>query len=289
MVAVLRRGFAILALLLDPVRHISSLKGTVGVLSNNLKMAIVLAGHDLKSRYSGQFLGFIWNILHPLFLMLVFLFIFGVVFKQKIGGTVELPRDYTVYLLSGLVPWLSMSAVLVTGATSVIGNANLVKQFSFPPEIFPIKEIILSMVFWSVGMIIIFSYQLYTYHYLLWTYTLIPIALFIHIGTLLGLCWSLSAVSVFVRDVKDIMTLFVIAGMYVLPIIYLPAWVPDMFKPIIYLNPFSYLIWCYQDALYFGRIEHPEAWVVATVVMLLSLSFGFRVFQRLKPMFGNAL
>jgi lipopolysaccharide transport system permease protein len=85
------------------------------------------------------------------------------------------------------------------------------------------------------------------------------------------------------------MQLFSMAGMYLIPVVYLPTWVPDIFRPVMYANPFSYLIWCYQDVFYFGRIEHPAAWGIAAACSMVVLVMGFRLFRRLKPIFGNML
>jgi lipopolysaccharide transport system permease protein len=62
-----------------------------------------------------------------------------------------------------------------------------------------------------------------------------------------------------------------------------------LFKPVLYLNPFSYMGWCYQDALYFGRFEHPWAWCLFAGGSLLTFVTGYRLFRWLKPHFGNAL
>jgi lipopolysaccharide transport system permease protein len=230
-----------------------------------------------------------WIIGHPLFQMCLFVFIFAVVFQQKIGGNRELPRDYTTYILTGLVPWLAMVPVFTGACSAIIANSNLIKQFSFEAEVLPIKDVALSMVFWVVGVVLIVVYQLFIYVSLPWTLILLPLVLAMHLATMLGVALLLAAITVFVRDVKDIMVLVVSAGVYVLPIVYLPTWVPPIFRPFLYANPFSYLIWVYQDVFYFGRIEHPASWAISAILSLLSLSIGYRVFHRLQPIFGNAL
>ncbi len=78
-------------------------------------------------------------------------------------------------------------------------------------------------------------------------------------------------------------------GVFLMPVFYLPAAVPSIFRPIIYCNPFSYMVWCYQDACYFGRFEHPWAWGVFATLSLGTFYVGYLVFRRLKPMFGNVL
>jgi lipopolysaccharide transport system permease protein len=252
-------------------------------------LAVAMASRELRTRYVGQFAGAFWIVGHPLFQMIVFVFIFGVVFKQRIGGTHDLPRDYTTYILSGLVPWLTLSAALPGLCAAVFNNANLVKQFTFQTEIFAIKDVLISMVFWSVGITIILIYGIAVNHSLPLSYLLLPVVLVLNVMFSVGLGWILSAVGVFVRDMKDIAVVLVTAGIYVLPVVYLPSWAPKMFQPLINFNPFSSLILVYQDTLYFGRFEHPYAWIFFSAMALSCFVLGFRLFQSLKPYFGKVL
>jgi lipopolysaccharide transport system permease protein len=274
---------------LNPVRLARDVVGGNRLVLTNRNLIVAMASRELKSRYSGQFTGSFWIVGHPLFQLLLFVFIFGVVFKQRIGGSHELPRDYTTYMLSGLVPWLSFSSLLATACNSVIGNAILVKQFTFKTELLPVKDVAISMIFWAVGIAILIVYGLAFDHELPWTYVLLPAVFGLHLMFAIGVAWLLSSVSVFVRDMKDVITVFITAGIYVLPIVYLPQWVPAAFRPLINLNPFSAMIWVYQDTLYFGRIEHPFAWVFFSAMALAVFGLGFRVFGRLKAQFGSAL
>jgi lipopolysaccharide transport system permease protein len=179
--------------------------------------------------------------------------------------------------------------VLTAAPLSIVSNSMLVKQFTFELEVLPVKDVVITMVFWVVGLIIIAAYTLLIYHSLPWTYLLLPLLLAIHIATMVGLAWLLSAISVFFRDLKDIITVLANMGVYILPVVYLPQWVPPAFKPFVYGNPLSSVIWMYQDILYFGKIEHPYAWVVGVILAIVSFSGGHRIFQRLRPMFGSAL
>ena len=74
----------------------------------NITLAIELAKREVRERYANQMFGLFWVFAHPAVLMIVYIFLFVVVFKVKIGGTRELPLDYTTYLLCGLAPWLVM-------------------------------------------------------------------------------------------------------------------------------------------------------------------------------------
>ena len=87
------------------------------------------------------------------------------------------------------------------------------------------------------------------------------------------------------RDVKDFVQVFCIAGMYLMPVVYLPTMVPEIFRPLLYLNPFSYMAWCYQDACYFGRFQHPWAWPVFMFGSLADVLCGLSRVSQVEGLF----
>lgn len=244
---------------------------------------------ELGERYAGQILGTAWAVGHPLIMMAVYVFIFAVVFKIKVGGTLALPLDYTTYLLSGLVPWMTFQESLGKATTAISSNAALVKQVVFPLEILPIKGVLTSLISMGISTAILIIYTLLRHGYLHWTVALLPLLIIFQVMAMTGVAFILSAVGAFLRDVKDMVLVFTIINLYLVPIFYLPTMVPSIFRPILYLNPFSYMIWCYQDALYFGRFEHPWAWWIFGILSLSTLHFGYLAFNKLKNMFGNVL
>ena len=234
----------------------------------------------------GQISGSFWIVGHPLFQLLLFVFVFGVVFKQRIGGSHELPRDYTTYMLSGLVPWLSFSSLLATACNSVVGNANLVKQFTFKTELLPVKDVAISMIFWFVGFAILTIYSVVFEHSLPLTYALMPVVALPTSDTCERRRLGSLSVSVFVRDIKDVVAVLVTAGIYVLPIVYLPQWVPKIFQPLIVLNPFSSMIWVYQDLSILVEWNTPSPGYSSLQWRFCSLVSAFK-FTRPKGQFGE--
>jgi lipopolysaccharide transport system permease protein len=247
-----------------------------------------MARREVSDRYAGQVLGAVWAVGHPLLLMAVYLFVFAFVFKVRLGDS-GLPLDYSVYLLAGFIPWLAFQDCMNRGATVVTGNANLVKQVVFPLEVLPAKSVLATLLPQVVCTTVLIVYTLASHHALPWTYVLLPALFAVQVAGMLGVSMALSSVGVYLRDVKDVVQVFGVVGVYLLPIFYLPDMVPPLFRPLLYLNPFSYLVWCYQDVCYFGRLEHPWAWPVCVALCLGALAGGHRLFQKLKPYFGNVL
>ncbi len=275
--------------LLNPLPFIRAQIDLLVLLVRQRHLVWMMARREITDRYAGQTLGLFWAIGHPLFLMGLYVFVFVVVLKTKVGGTVDMPRDYATYIISGLIPWMAFQESMAKAVGVIVANANLVKQVIFPIEVLPIKGVLAAYVPQVVSFTVLIVYVLAKTGELPWTYLLIPVLFVLQAVAMTGVSFLLSAIGVYFRDLKDFVQVFCVAGVYIMPICYLPQWVPAMVRPVLYFNPFSYLIWCYQDACYFGRIEHPWAWVVLLVGSFVTLGLGSRTFRHLKSHFGNAL
>jgi len=250
-------------------------------------LILEMTWRDIGQQYAGQILGAFWSIVHPIFLAAVYVFIFAVVFHTKISQ--EMPLNYTAYLLAGLIPWLGIQQSLVKSSIAFTGQANLVKQVVFPIEVLVATSLLAPLFSQLVGILFAFAYILFSYGTLPATALLLPIALLLQLTFFFGLGLILASLTSFVRDIKDIVVLTSIAGVYLVPAFYLPQWVPAIFKPILYINPLSYVIWVYQDCLYYGQLVHWWAWLVMCALAGSTLWFGFIFFRRLRPYIANVL
>jgi lipopolysaccharide transport system permease protein len=248
-----------------------------------------MAKREVLDHYTGRVLGAGWIIAHPLIQIGIYLFIFGVIFKPDVEHPSGLPINWTVYLLSGLIPWLAFLDAMNRSSLSMINNANLVKQVVFPIEILPIKGIMAATVPHLVMWILLLAYMLLQFGMLPWTIALLPLLLMVQLLAMVGVGFVLAPVGAYFRDLKDVIQVFGMVGLFLTPTLYRPESVPVVFKPLLYVNPVSYMIWCYQDVCYFGSIDHPWAWVVFGVLSLSVFVVGFRIFEKLKTYLGNVL
>jgi lipopolysaccharide transport system permease protein len=253
------------------------------------RLIFELTKREIFDRYTGQVFGIFWSIVHPLLITLLYIFIFGFVFQARTGGTLDTPLNYTSYMLAGIIPWLVFQEVLSKSSTLILANSNVVKQVIFPVEVLPIKNVVASLVTEAVFFGLLIIYVLITSHTLPWTYVLIPILVFFQTFALVGVSYLFSSIGVYFRDLKDFVQIFLSVAFFILPVLYLPESIPASIRPILYLNPISYMIWVYQDVLYFGSFAHPWAWVIFGLGSLFIFVFGYRIFRKLKVMFGNVL
>ena len=278
-----------LADLVSPAEHWRSLRDAARYLYGHRELLYELTAREIKDRYAGQVFGMFWSIAHPLVLVCTYLVIFVFVFQVRFPEGHTMPRDYATYILAGVIPWLTFSEAMNRACVSVVSNRALVKQVVFPIEILPIRSVLAAMVFFAITMVALVLYSLIRFGSIPGTFGLVFVLAFFQILAMSGIGLLLAGLGAYFRDAKDVVQVFSLIGPYLIPAFFLPQWVPTALKPILYANPFSYLVWCFQDACYFGRVEHPIAWIVFPLMSVIVFSVGFMSFRRLKFAFGNFL
>lgn len=263
---------------------------TLRVIGKHRRLTIELARRDISDRYAGQVLGSVWALVHPVATISVFLFLFGVVFATKAAAVgVQVPADQAVYLVSGIITWLAATEVFARGPGIVSGNAALVKQVVFPLEVLPAKTVLATLPLICCGLVGLMLYSLVVFHTIYLSYLLLPLCFVLLYTFLFGIAFILSAIGVFLADVRDMVQLFLLVGLYLAPVFYLMSWVPPHYRPILYLNPMTLFVECFHDAAYFGGIRDIYVWLAAAAESAATFFFGALVFNRLKPQFGSFL
>lgn len=246
-----------------------------------------LIRRELRDRHTGQVLGVAWAYGHPILLMLVYTFLFVYVFPARSGAN-NSAYDYAVNVLAGMVSWLAFQDLLNRASTILVGQANLVKQIVFPTEVLPVKTAIASALSYAGGLLFTVAYSA-SQGRLTWLALMLPIVAFFQVIAMAGVAFILSAGGVFLRDLRDIVAVFTSINLFAQPILYNPFATHSWLHWVFIANPFSYVIWCWQDSLYHGYIAHPAAWVIFPLGSIAIFSLGWTMFQRTRHAFGDAL
>lgn len=261
----------------------------VRVIHRNLGLVREMALRDLRSGHVGHGFGSFWVYAQPLVVVGTYMLIFGVVIGSKMAVRTSFSGDYTSYIVVGMVPWLLMANALGRASNAFSANSNLVKQVVFPIETLPVASIVACFVIYLPSIALMLAYKMFIGGGLSWLVLALPFVLCLHALLCVGLTLLLSVVTPFLRDIREFVTIYVSVSMYFTPAIYLPEWVPVMVRPILYFNPFSYVVWVYQDVLFFGAINHGFAWVTFVVMAFGFFLLGLTVFRRVKPFLGNVI
>lgn len=273
---------------LDPKANIAALRELVPLLRQYHELTWEMARRDILDRYTGQVLGGLWAVGNPLLLMAVYAFAFTFIFRGRLG-TEGSPEAYTVYLLAGLGPWIALQEALGRAPTAISGNAGLVKQIVFPGEILPLKIVLGAIPTLLVGLGVTIVLALVNHLARPAGWLLLPPVIVCHVLMTAGLSYMLAAVGVFVRDIKDVVSIVLAMGLFLHPILYAPGIAPRFLELAFFASPFSYLIWCYRDAVFYGEVTRVWAWMVMPLVSIVLFAIGYRVFRMLRPTFGNVL
>jgi len=250
---------------------------------------------DLKARYKNSVLGFLWSLLNPIAMMVVFTVVFTVLLPQYSWP------DYPVFLLSALLPWNFLAGGLVSGTSSVLGNSSLVRKIYFPREVLPISTVLASLVNFLLALIPLFLLSVILGRPLSpWLPLFLPLIILLQVIFVLGLSLLLSAINVFYRDTQMILEVLTLAWFFVTPIFWPIHVIKDKWVTILglqlntwvwlnRLNPMASLAAAYRDILYWGQPTGLDFLARTAVTCLVILAFGYWVFARLSPKFGEEL
>ncbi|QHW31550.1 ABC transporter permease [Paenibacillus rhizovicinus] len=253
----------------------------------NQRFIMELAKKDFKTRYLGSFLGVVWGFIQPTIQVLIFWFVFQVGFKN-------MPVDnfpFILWLASAMIPWFFISDSIAYGTNAIIENSYLVKKVVFRVSVLPIVKIYSALfvhIFFILFLILMFLIYGYnpTLYYLQILYYLPCILLFT-----LGVTWITSSLNIFLKDIGQLVGMFIQFGFWLVPIFYSLDTVPDKFHFIMKLNPAYYLVEGYRDTFIYHVWfwEHPMLTLNFWLSTFVLLGVGTIVFKKLRPHFADVL
>lgn len=257
--------------------------GTVKELYAYRQMIFSLVKKDLRGRYKGSVLGFLWTFINPLFQLIVYTVVFSFILKTNI-------ERYYLYLFVGLIPWIFFSSSITVGAASVVAQKDLIKKIYFPRMVIPISYVTSCFVNMLLCFIVIFAVIIFSgvgVNFL--AILTLPVIMAVEYLLALGMALLASAVTVYFRDLEHILGIISMAWMYMTPIMYDKAIVPERLLPVFNLNPMTHVIECYRDVLYHKQIPDLTSLLSAAGLGILFLFIGCIVFSKLQKHFAEEL
>ena len=238
---------------------------------------------DLRGRYKGSVLGFLWTFINPLLQLCVYSVVFSVILR------VDRPKYY-LFLFVALIPWIFFSSSVQGGSSCIIAYKDMVKKIYFPREVLPIATVTTNFVNMLFCFVVIFGVVIFSRTPLnpLALLCLIPVFLVEYILAL-GMAFLVSAVTVYLRDMEHILGIVLMAWQYLTPVLYDYEMVPEQFRLIFSLNPMTPVITAYRDILYYSKVPNLLTLVSALVMGIAVLIIGWFTFTKLKRRFAEEL
>jgi lipopolysaccharide transport system permease protein len=221
---------------------------------------VFLVRRDVKVRYAQSAIGIGWAILQPLFTMVVFTIIFGMLAKVSSDGV-----PYALFSFAGLVPWMYYSNAVSDGVTSLIVNAPMLGKVYFPRLLMPLAANMARLIDFSVASLVMVVLMLWHGVFPNLGLLMLPWLLMLMVVTAAGTTLWLSTFAIQFRDVKHALGFLVQILMYAAPVVYPAALIPKQFLPIYYLNPMVAVIEGIRSGLFSSREMPWMAIIVGTV------------------------
>lgn len=245
------------------------------LLKNNVKK-------EIRGRYKNSALGVLWTFLNPLLQLLVYAIIFPIILK--------VPQEhYVVFVCCGLIPWTFFTASVSQGASTIIGNANIVKKVYFPREILPLSVVLSGTVNFVISCLIIVGFCLVFGLGLTWHILLLPIVLVIQIILQLAISLILSSVTVYFRDLEHFVQIGLMLMFYATPIVYDASTIPEKLSFIMKLNPMAPIISGYRDIFYNQKLPNLKLLGIWGIISFILLIIGLAIFKKLQRGFAEEL
>ena len=247
------------------------------------QLVAVLVVRELKVRYKRSVLGLLWTMLNPLLLMVVYTVVFATIMR-----TAE--RNFAIFVLSGLLPWLFFSVSLVQGLNSILANQELIRKIRIPQAVFPLSVVGSNLVNFALSLLPLLLLMAVLRQPIRPALLFVPVAMLILAIFTTGATLLLATFTVFFRDVRHLTEVLLQMLLYLSPVFYnlqvLPqrdAWWFQALQLALRLNPLSYLFALVRDPIFYGRLPAAHVAGIAVAAAGLLLVLGFAVFQRLSP------
>ncbi len=248
------------------------------------EMIISFVRKDLRGRYKGSVLGFLWTFVNPLLQLLVYTIVFSTIMRF---GDID---KYYLFLFVTLIPWLFFSTSLTSGCMSVLVQKDMLKKIYFPREVLPVAQVTSCFMNMLFSFVVIFAVLIISgseINFLALLY--LPVVMIVEYIFAMGITLIASAVTVYFRDLEHILGIVAMAWMYMTPVIYGMEQVPEEFRGWFILNPMTSIIVSYRDILYYAKIPEMDTLGISFVMGIIILFVGFIVFGKLKKHFAEEL
>ena len=239
---------------------------------------------ELRSRYKGSVLGFMWTFINPLLMLIVYSIIFSRVMKVVVPGC-----SYTLFLFVGLIPWTYFSTALQQSTTIIVANSNLIKKVYFPRLILPLTVTLTGLINMLITFIIVFAAVVLSRMPVTLLYFYLPLVAIIQ--TLLVFAFSMifAAVTVYLRDLEHIMSVAIMAWFYLTPIVYTAEYIPQDIFNLFKMNPMMVLVDSYRDIFLFARIPDFTALTYVLMLAVILLFIGYALYNKLQRRFAEEI
>ena len=267
----------------------ASPKEMVASLWRNRGLIKTLSKREVVGRYRGSVMGILWSFFNPVFMLLVYTFVFSVVLKARWSGGSDSKTEFALILFAGLIVFNLFAECINRAPALILSNVNYVKKVVFPLEILPwvalwsaLFHTLISLLVWLIAYLMLFGVPHTTV--LLFPLIVLPFLFFI-----MGLTWALASLGVYLRDVSQFIGVLITVLMFLSPIFYPASALPEEYRHLMSLNPLTPVIEQAREVLFWGKVPDLAILGVYMLVTIILAWLGFAWFQKTRKGFADVI
>lgn len=238
----------------------------------------ILTERDIKVRYKQTVLGFLWAIIQPLMMMVVFSVFFG-----RLAGMPSDGLPYPIFVYAGLLPWTFFANATGNASASLVGSAGLVSKVYFPRLVIPLSSAGSALVDFAIAILVLLAMMLWYGVGLSLNLVAAPLLVAGAILIALGVGIGVSALTVTYRDFRYAVPFMMQLWLFATPVVYPASLVPESWRWLMFLNPMAGIIEGFRSAFLDRPFDWPSiglSFAVAVVVFAVGIAYFERVERR---------
>lgn len=237
---------------------------------------------DLRTRYRGSALGFLWTFVNPLMQLVIYSIVFPYLLRMQI-------ENYAMFMFVCLIPWIFFNSTVVGSCSIILNNANIVTKIYFPRVILPISFTLSGLVNMLLSYLIVipmlYFFDIEISFYILW---LIPLFLLLTLLSM-GFAMFFSAMNVYFRDIEHVLGVFMLGLYFFTPVLYSLDIFPEKVQELFYYNPLTSIMLSIRDVSMYSTAPNIEILVYPIIFSLIMFAVGYTTFHILQKKFAEII
>ncbi|MDB5822767.1 MAG: sugar transporter permease [Herminiimonas sp.] len=257
----------------------------------NRQLIAQMTRREVVGRYKGSAMGLAWSFFNPVFMLVVYTFVFSEIFKSRWGGigADDSKTQFATVLFVGMIVLSLFTDILNRAPVLIVSNANYVKKVVFPIEILPVVATGAALFHGLVSLgVLLIAFALFN-GFLHWTAIFTPLVLLPLLILATGCAWMLASLGVFLRDVGQTIGIITTVLMFLSPVFFPVSAVPERVRPFIMANPLTFIIEQARQVLIWGHLPDWLGLGLYTLVATVVAWAGYAWFQKTRKGFADVL
>jgi len=236
---------------------------------------------DLKLKYRGSVIGFLWSLANPILM--------GVVYTIAFRGILQIHNEgFVFYLMLGLLSWTFFASSAAASTAAIVDNGGLVKSVWFPRAILPTASVLFNFTQFVLSIAVILPLMLLYYRVTpVAPMLLFPVFIALQLIFTTGVALVLATSAAFLRDVRHLVDIAIMILFWLTPIVYEVGQLPPRLRQIILLSPMSPYVAAYQEIFYYREWPHAATWATTVAYAAIALALGLWMVVRNEDTFAE--